>query len=151
MSYAQFIMGEAPKEVNGFQYIGKDGVDMTFVGNLHYSGDRLAQISCSFHTPQYTSFEVIGTRGRILVTRPFVNMEADGKVLFYGADSEPKGKPEEIDIPKKELYLGEVDDMNDAILEGKPNYLDLQETRNHVRTILALYKSAQTRTTVKLD
>jgi hypothetical protein len=33
--------------------------------------------------------------------------------------------------------------MNDAILEGTPNYLTLNETRNHVRTILALYESAE--------
>jgi len=151
MSYTQFIMGGAPKEVNGFQFIGREGVDMTFVGNLHFSGDRLGQISCSFSTPQYTSFEIIGTRGRIEINSPFISIEEHGRILFYKGDNESKGVPEEIVFPKKELYLGEVEDMNDAILEGKPNYLDLQETRSHVQTILALYKAAQTRTSVKLE
>ena len=32
--------------------------------------------------------------------------------------------------------------MHDAILDGKPPYLTLAETRDHVRTILALYESA---------
>ncbi|MBS1250440.1 MAG: 1,5-anhydro-D-fructose reductase [Chloroflexi bacterium] len=41
------------------------------------------------------------------------------------------------------LYLGEVEDMHAAILDGKPNLVTLEETRNHVRTVLALYESAQ--------
>ena len=31
----------------------------------------------------------------------------------------------------------------DAILDGRPPYLGLDETRNHVRTVLALYESAR--------
>lgn len=151
MSYSQYIMGCPPKEVSGFQYIGKDGVDMTFVGNLHFSGDRLGQITCSFSTPQYTSFEIIGNRGRLLMNCPFINMEKYGKILFYEGDDKSKGIAEEIEFPKKELYLGEVEDMNGAILEGKANYLSLQETRDHVRTILALYKAARTRSIVSLE
>jgi predicted dehydrogenase len=40
--------------------------------------------------------------------------------------------------------LGEVEDMHEAILHGQPNYLTLAETRNHVKTVLALYESART-------
>ncbi len=41
--------------------------------------------------------------------------------------------------------------LHDAILDGKPPYLSLAETRDHVRTILALYQSARSGQTVTLD
>jgi len=47
-------------------------------------------------------------------------------------------------VPEQELYIGEVEDMHAAILDGAPIFLTLDETRDHVRTILALYQSAQT-------
>ena len=36
-----------------------------------------------------------------------------------------------------------IRDRHDAILDGRPPYLALDETRNHVRTVLALYGSAR--------
>ena len=64
---------------------------------------------------------------------------------------DPKdGKPQSISVPKKELYLGEVEDMHAAILDGATPYLSLEETRNHVHTALALYKSARSGQVVEL-
>jgi len=40
--------------------------------------------------------------------------------------------------------------MHAAILDGTPNYLTLAETRDHVRTALALYESARTGQVVTL-
>jgi predicted dehydrogenase len=83
--------------------------------------------------------EVVGTEGRLWLNRPFVGVEEAGKMIFYPAD----GEPETVAVPEKELYLGEVEDMNAAILDGEPNYLALTETRDHIRTVLALYESAK--------
>ena len=55
-----------------------------------------------------------------------------------------------VSVPEKELYLGEVQDMNRAILDGQKNYLTLAESRNHVRTALALYESAENGTRTHL-
>jgi hypothetical protein len=40
--------------------------------------------------------------------------------------------------------------MHAAILDGASNYLALTETRDHVRTVLALYESAKTGRVVAL-
>jgi predicted dehydrogenase len=61
-------------------------------------------------------------------------------LLFYPENSE--GEFEEIPVPEQELYLGEVEDMHAAILDKKAPLISLEETRNHVRTVLALYDSA---------
>jgi len=53
-------------------------------------------------------------------------------------------------VPSKELYSGEIEDMHAAILDGAAPYLSLDETRNHVRTILSLIKSAELHQPVRL-
>ncbi len=148
MSLAQFIMGGAPKSVWGAQWIGPSGVDESFSGQMDYGDGRSAQISSAFRLPFYTWGEVMGTQGRLTLNRPFTVMD-DGtrQLLFHDAD----GRVEEIPVPEKELYLGEVEDMHAAILDGQASYLDLAETRDHVRTILALYESARTGQRVILD
>jgi predicted dehydrogenase len=139
ISFAQFVMGGLPERVSGFQWIGKAGVDETFAGILNYSDDRMAMISSSFRMPFHTSIEILGTEGRLTLNRPFVAMDKKRQMIFHPRDGEPIKVP----VSEKELYLGEVEDMNNAILDGTPTYLTLEETRNHVRTVVALYKSAQ--------
>jgi xylose dehydrogenase (NAD/NADP) len=147
LSYAQFIMGSIPTWVSGAQLIGETGVDETFAGLLHYTNDRFATIGSSFRTPFYTSAEIIGTEGRLVFNRPFVSLDERRKMIFHPRD----GEPIEVALPDKELYLGQIEDMHAAILDGKPNYISLEETRNHIRTVEALYQSAQTEQIVRLD
>jgi xylose dehydrogenase (NAD/NADP) len=139
VSMAQFVMGETPERVIGDQWIGDTGVDETFIGQLHYSRNRLAQISSSFRTPFYSSIEILGTKGTLILNRPFVQMDEKRQLIFRPAT----GEAQVLSVPEKELYLGEIEDMNAAILDGKLPLISLNETRNHVRTVLALYESAR--------
>ncbi|MCP4419125.1 MAG: Gfo/Idh/MocA family oxidoreductase [Chloroflexi bacterium] len=141
LSLAQFVLGGLPQWVIGSQWLGESGVDEGFSGQMQYANGGVAQISASFCTPWHTFAEIIGTKGRITMNRPFVaHNDGQRKLMFYPK----KGDPEEIAVPEKELYLGEVEDMHSAILDGRPNYLTLNETHNHIKTILVLYKSAKT-------
>jgi xylose dehydrogenase (NAD/NADP) len=146
VSFAQFVMGGPPESVAGFQWVGKTGVDETFAGVMHYSGNRLAQAASAFRSPFHSQIEIIGTLGRIVLSKPFVGLDRGRKMTFI-PDS---GEPEELKVPRKELYLGEVEDMHAAILDGASPYISLEESRNHVRTILALYESARTGQVVHL-
>lgn len=148
ISYTQYIMGEAPQYVTGAQYIGETGVDEFFAGQMVYSGNRMAHISCSFRTPFHMSLEILGTKGRLYLTRPFTRLDGpDREMIFYP----PEGKPQKIRVQKKETYAGEVEDMHAAILDGASNYIKLEESRNHVRTAQALYASARSGQTVKVE
>jgi predicted dehydrogenase len=137
VSFAQFVMGGPPEWVFGFQDVGDTGVDEFFAGQLHYGHGRVAQISSSFRTPYHTRSVVVGTKGRLRMSRPFTAVE-ESEMVFFPAE----GEPEFVDIPDEPLYLGEIEDMHSAILDGRPTYLTLAETRNHIRTVLALYESA---------
>jgi xylose dehydrogenase (NAD/NADP) len=140
VSFAQYIMGERPLSVSGGQWVGESGVDESFAGQMFYSDGRMAQITSAFRTPFYTLAEVIGTDGRLQMTRPFVGAHLPpSQMTFFPAE----GDPEDIPVSEEYLYLGEIEDMHAAILDEAPNYLSLAETRDHVRTVLALYESAR--------
>ena len=146
LSFSQFIMGGPPQEVSARQTIGDTGVDETTMGQMVYPNGAFAQIFSSFRVPYYTAMEIVGTKGRLFLTRPFNNMDNNREMTLYSQ----KGKPQKIHVPHKKLYLGEVEDMHSAILDEKPNYITLAETRNHIRTTLSLYKSAQTGQPIQL-
>jgi predicted dehydrogenase len=147
LSFAQYIFGGPPEWVHGSQWIGEFGVDETFCGQMGYAGGGLAQISAAFRSPYHTHVEIIGTNGRLELTRPFTGLdENERRLTFFN----PDGKAQEIPIIDEYLYLGEIQNMHAAILDNKPNYLTLAETRNHVKTVLALYESAENGKTVNL-
>jgi predicted dehydrogenase len=146
LSFAQYVYGGPPEEVNGMQWVGDTGVDETFVGQLRYPGGGLAQIASSFRNPFQTQMEISGREGRLVLNRPFIGLDLDRRLLFYPTD----GEAQEIPVPEQELYICEVEDMQAAILDGAPLYLTLEETRDHVRTVLALYQSAQSSQVVRL-
>ena len=140
LSYAQYLLGGPPEWVFGDQWIGPSGVDESFNGQFHYADGAVAQISSAFRVPWYVHFDVQGERGRLVMTRPFTGLEGDERRLtFVDADN----AAHEIPVPEQELYAGEVEDMHAAILDGQPTYISLNETRDHVRTVLALYESAR--------
>lgn len=149
LSIIQYLMDGPPDWVYGSQEIGPTKVDEGFAGQMGYkteNGEVLVQISCSFNTPFHTFVEIVGTEGRLHISKPFLGMDRKPLVIF----TDRKDKSIEIQIPKKPLYIGEVEDMENAIIGGKPTLISLKETRNHVRSILALYESARTSHPVRL-
>lgn len=147
LSFAQYVMGEPPQWVSAAQWQGESGVDETFVGQMVYSGNRLAQISSAFRTPFLTRAEVIGTSGRLLLNRPFTALDETRELLFFPST----GEPEHLHVPEQELYRGEIADMHVAILDGERPYVTLTETRNHIKTVLALYAAANEQRIVHLS
>lgn len=140
LSYAQYLMDGPPVWVFGDQWVGPSGVDESFTGSLHFANGTMAQISSAFRTPWYTHVDILGTKGRLVMNRPFTGLvEGERKLTFI----DETDVHQEIPVVEQELYLGEVEDMHAAILDGKPTFIGLEETRNHIRTVLALYESAR--------
>jgi D-xylose 1-dehydrogenase (NADP+, D-xylono-1,5-lactone-forming) len=138
LSYARAILGEEPVEVFGWQVRGVTGIDDSFVGQLRFQGDVHAQFDCSFKIPQHTFMEFVGDEGTLIVPEPFTPKTKEYLFLTRGA------KTEKITVKAPGLYNGEVEDMADAVLLGKPPRISLEDTRNNVKAILALYESAST-------
>lgn len=146
ISLAQYVMGGAPTHVWGAMQ-SEFEVDIAFAGQMLFSGGRSAQFTCSFDSVFQTRAEIRGTKGRLELTRPFTGTDMpDRAMTFFSRD----GEPTVIEIEDEYLYLGEVKDMHAAILDAAPHYLRPEETRNHIRTVLALYQAARENRVVAL-
>jgi xylose dehydrogenase (NAD/NADP) len=138
ISYARSVLGQEPLEVFGWQVTGLTGIDETFVGQMRFDGNILMQFDSSFAIPFHAFMEIVGSEGTLSIPHPF-KPETDEKIYLTR-----DGKTETIKIKGQELYLGEVEDMADAILLGKEPRISLDDSRSNVKTINALLESAQT-------
>jgi D-xylose 1-dehydrogenase (NADP+, D-xylono-1,5-lactone-forming) len=146
ISYAQMILSGPPDWVSGHQQIGPTGVDVTFFAQMHYASGQVAQFTCSFNSPFHAEAELMGSLGRLTVSRPFSGIE-ESQITFYKEDESNQTIP----VPQKDLYLGEVEDMESAALDGAKTRVTLKQTRDHIRTALALYQSARENRIVRLE
>jgi predicted dehydrogenase len=137
ISYARTLGGEKPLEVFGWQVSGATGIDETFVGQMRFAGDLYAQFDSSFVIPFHAFMEVVGSEGTLNIPHPF-KPGVDEKI-FLTRD----GKTETIRIKGPELYIGEVEDLADAILLGREPRVSLEDSRANVAVICALLESAR--------
>jgi len=144
ISYTRTALGAEPLEVFGWQVTGPTGVDQTFVGQMLFSKDVHAQIDSSFVIPFHMYFEVVGTEATLIVPKPF--KPGLKEKVFISRDE----KTESVKIKGQELYLGEVEDMADAILLGKKPRISLDDSRANIAVILALLESSRANQPVKL-
>jgi len=137
IGYARFVVGAEPIEVFGWRVTGPTGVDEVFAGQMRFTGEVYAQFDCGFRAPFRTHIEIVGGEGTISVPHPFKPGVNEQIHLTRGDDVETIG------IPGQELYVGEVEDMADAILLGKAPRVSLADSRGNVASIAALLQSAR--------
>ena len=145
ISYARTVVGKNPLEVFGWQVTGHTGIDETFVGQMKFANNVHAQFDSSFVIPYHTFMEIVGSEGRLYIPKPF-QPQMDEKIHLTRGDN-----TETIEIKGQELYIGEVEDMADAILLGKEPRISLDDSRANVGVISALLDSARIGRPVKLD
>ncbi len=138
ISYARSVVGGEPAEVFGRQVTGPTGIDETFVGQMRFDHDTLAHFDCSFVVPFHAFIEIVGSEGRLSIPQPFKPGMGAELYLTRGDNTET------IKIKGQELYIGEVEDMADAILLGREPLISLDDSRANVAVISALLESART-------
>jgi len=139
LSYTRMIVGCNPIAVQGFQVQTPSAVDLTFSGQLQYSDGILAQFHSSFGLPYQTRMVIQGTTGTIEVSSPFKPEDPRVPLVLRLEDGQ-----KEFLFPGCELYLGEVEDMENAVLNGQPARMTMQESEDIIATIVALLESAKT-------
>ena len=144
INFMRYLVGGEPLEVFGWQVQGRGGCDETFIGQMRFSGDILAQFDCSFREPFRTEMELVGSQAVLTIPQPF-KPGKKGELLLKQND-----QVETIRTPSQDLYRGEVEDMHAAILRGKPARVSLQDSQGNVATIQALLASARSGKAVKL-
>jgi D-xylose 1-dehydrogenase (NADP+, D-xylono-1,5-lactone-forming) len=137
ISYARFVLGSEAMEVFGWQRTGKSGVDEYFAGQLRFPGNVILQFDCSFRMPERAFMEFVGTDGILHISNPFKPEKNETLIL------KRDGQIQKIPLEGQDLYLGEVEDMADAILMGKQPRVTIADSYHNVATILALLSSAE--------
>lgn len=148
LSFAQYVYGRSPASVTAIQYVGESGVDETFAGQMEYGNAQTAQIACSFRVPFATSMVIHGTLGRIQIAWPFLRMNEKSSGPVFTPST---GEEQRLRGSRMNPYLGEVEDMQNAILDGTPTLIRLEESLDHVKTACALYEAAKQRQMIHLD
>lgn len=137
-----------PVEVWASQTKGETGVEVAFAGQLKFSNGAVAQISSGFRTPFRQAAYIVGSEGILEINEPW-KPGAEGKeatVRWTKLDD----SEELIVTPAMSPYLTEVQAMEACILDGADPVVPLSLSRDFLRTLLALYESAETGRTVTL-
>ena len=139
ISYARMIVSEEPVEVFGWQVQGQGGADDTFVGQMKFPNGVLAQFDSSFVLPRRRFIEVAGSEGSLKIDNPF-NPQGKCEIIHL-----KDGEEKIIEIKDEELYLGEVEDICNAIEFGDTPCITLDDSRGNIEAILAFIESAETK------
>jgi len=137
ISYARMIVGAEPVEVFGWQVTGTGGADESFVGQMRFDNGIHAQFDSGFTSPFRSMIEIVGTDASLHIPHPFKPGKTTEIILSRG------DKQEKIKIKGNELYLGEVEDMCDAITHKKTQHISHADSRGTIAAILALIESAK--------
>ena len=144
ISYARMVAGAEATEVFGWQVEGPSGSDMSFFGEMRFANGVQAQFDSGFQSPLRSYIEIVGSEAVMNISVPFKPGSKSEIHIQRGH------KTESIKIKGQELYMGEVDDMCDAVLLGKRPRISLADSRANIATILALLESANTGKPVRL-
>jgi predicted dehydrogenase len=137
VSYARLLAGE-PLEVSAQATRHASGIDMAMAGALRFPDDVLGVFDCSFGSHFRTFVEVAGTEGVMLIEAPFKpGIEASVR-LTRGDDVES------IVVPGEPLYVGEVEDIEASVFDGRPTRMTLADTRGNVAALAGLHEAART-------
>lgn len=140
-----------PVEVWASQMKGETGVDVSLIGQMKFANGVIAQISCGFRCPFREGAQIVGHDGMIQIDHPWKpgepwNPGQATQILFSGKDD----SQETIVIPPSSPYLHEVQAMEACLLDGAEPVVPLSLSRDFLRSILALYESAESGHPVRL-
>ena len=131
---ARLLGGEA-EQVNAFQMIGGDGVDIVFVGSMRFPHTVLAHFDAGFRLAARHDLEVVGEDGTLYVSDPW-------HCVSPGIDLRRADGVERIEIPAANPYTLEADNFAAAIRGEAPPLLGRADAVDQARTIEALYGAA---------
>ena len=145
ISFARYITGKEPLEVYGHQVTGPTGVDLLYAGQLVFPGGVISQFECSFITPFKATMEITGDKGRIIISEPYKPGIRTKLIL------ERDGQTQTISIRGAKLYHGEVEDIENAILHGKPQRISHEDSKANIAVIEALHRSVSLSKPIRLS
>lgn len=146
---ARYIFRDEPIEVTAMTASSDDErfeeVDEITSAVMRFSDEKIASFTCSFGSTDAAMYQVLGTKG-MLTVNPAFEYEAD---LKYEVTIE--GRTNSKRISRRDQFAPELVYFADCVLKNKKPEPDGTEGLIDVRIIEAIYESARTGKTVRLD
>ena len=143
VSGARLIAGE-PERVSAEQTIGGDGVDIVFAAAMRFPGDILGHFDAGLALASRDELEVVGEDGALFLDDPWHCREP---VIELRRGPEV----ERIEVETADPYELEAENMSAAIRGEAPPLLDREDALGQARAIEALYRAADSGTTVSVS
>jgi predicted dehydrogenase len=141
-SLAIAMAGAAPAEVWAQQIIGETGVEVTISGQMRFADSSVGQIASSFRQPFRMGAVIVGDAGIITIPDPWKPGEnGQSSCVTFTPRS---GKEKTLSFPAISPYLCEVQAMEACVFKGADPVVPLSQSRDFLRSVLALYASART-------
>jgi len=139
ISYARLMTGTEPVEAFGWQTLGPTGVDVDFAAQLRFPANVVLQCDTGFRAAFRRDVEIVGSEASLFVPNPFKPGPSEPVHLVRGEDRQT------IQVAGSEahLYLGEVEDLADAVLLARKPAVSLADSRGTVAAVVALLASAR--------
>jgi predicted dehydrogenase len=131
ISMQRLLAGE-PQLVFGRQRTGSTGVDVGFAAVLEFADGVFGEFHCGFDLPEGNGLVAIGSTGTLAVPDPV--RCRDPHVELNG---------ERVDVEDVDRYFLQVDNFSAAALGEAEPLLGRDDALGQVRTIAALYRSAE--------
>lgn len=124
----------------------QSGVDLTATAYLEFENGLQATFNCSMDMTSRQEYEIVGTKGRILVPRAYRPDLYGGKGLIL-VQTEKVDRKEKITA---DLYKLEIEHFSQAILDDfKPSY-SIENAINNMCVIEACYQSIENKKPVTI-
>lgn len=145
VNVSRMLLGDDPARVLGAARVDPEsGVDLTFSGILDY-GDAFATFTCSMEQEPQHSIVIHGTRGWLAVADPFncPPEVATTVTIGTGGDHHPMASTiETITVPAANQYGLQATALADAILNGGPSPLPLEDSIANMKLLERLFAAA---------
>jgi predicted dehydrogenase len=135
----RLMTGEEPDEAKAIARVGqRSQVDESLAGVLSFPSGALGHFDCSFRLPFTHTYELRGTKGRILVEQAFVVPPDRQTTIRYWHNNDY----EEITIPPANSYTLMAEDFADALLNNRSPKFSPQDAVRNMQALDRLYASA---------
>ncbi len=128
------MMQDEPEAVCALK-VDRQGVDDSLSAVLRYKNGVIATVNAGFNSASCMFTEINGETGTLLIRDSFD--QTDTPILLV-----KEGKTTEIPVPASLRYVAEVEDLSEAILNGREPGISLAETRRNIGVILRILEAA---------
>ena len=163
ISFVRSILNKEPKKAFANMGItkGMGKVDQIFSGFLEFEDNIEMHFHSSMRSFPHESVTIVGEKGTIILNLPYCNLP--GETGSVSVITESKFKKYDMtaygDSMRKNFstidfdevaYNYQVDSVNSTILKGAKQSITLEDSKNNIKTIIALIKSSKNNTLVKI-